>query len=155
MTEHAKNDLPDFADLWERYDKKLSAGQRAELRRVAEPDDLSLVPALYALFPGVRPSTQHRRVVFLMPCCAHRAGAKSIGTQLAEGGIGEARVIQTARAKAPTDLIQLRRLVTHLSPTLDWSDFGKTLWYWGEPAKRRLVEDYYLANSISAKGAKK
>lgn len=154
-SEQADSERPDFVALHDRFETKLTPGQRAELRRVAEPDDLVLMPALYALFPGLRPTGQHRRLAFLLPCCSHKAGVKSLGSQLAEHGIAEARVLQTVRAKAPMDLIQLRRLVVHLSPTVDWGEFGKTLWYWGERSKRTLVEDYFLAHSISPKGAKK
>ena len=52
-------------------------------------------------------------------------------------------------------LIQLRRLVMHTEPVGDWSDFGRTLWYWNDRAKRQLVEDFYLPRFNPAKGEKK
>ncbi len=161
MTEAIANN-PDagwFVEVWQRYREHLTPGQRAELRRVAEPDDLRLVPALYTLFPGQRPSSQHRRLAYLLnPACSHQAGAPSLGAQMVKRGIAAPRVIQMARAQSPIDIVQLRRLLTHLSVNLDWREVGTMVWYWGESRKRALVEDYFIAQSqspsSSSKGAK-
>lgn len=147
-------ELPDFAALRGRY-QALPPGARSELRRVAEPDDLAMTTAFYRLFPGERPDDRHLRLAFLLPWCEQRAEAKSLGAQLAEAKVAEARVLQTARAHGPLDLIQLRRLVMHTEPAVDWSDFGRTLWYWNNRAKRQLVEDFYLTRFNPAKGEKK
>ncbi|MHB8389931.1 MAG: type I-E CRISPR-associated protein Cse2/CasB [Acidobacteriaceae bacterium] len=149
-------DLPDFVALRNCYeDEKFPTGARAELRRVAEPDDVALTPVLYRLFPGQRPNDRHLRLVFLLPCCKHAAKAKSLGAQLAEAKVAEARVLQVARAHAPLDMVQLRRLLTHIEPTVDWSEFGRMIWYWNDRAKRQLVEDFYIARFTPAKGVKK
>lgn len=151
-------ELPDFVALRNRYDnERFPNGARAELRRVAEPDDVALCPALYRLFPGQRPDIRHLCLAFLLPCCKHSAKAKSLGVQLAEAGVADARVLQVARARAPLDMVQLRRLLTHVEPTVDWSEFGRMIWYWysNNKAKRRFVEDFYIANSSPAKGGKK
>ena len=72
-------ELLDFVALKKRYDdEKFPTGARAELRRVAEPDDVALTPALYRLFPGQRPDDRHLRLAFLLPCCKHAAKAKSL-----------------------------------------------------------------------------
>lgn len=148
-------DLPDFIALRARYEgESFPTGARAELRRVAEPELVALCPALYRLFPGQKPDDRHRRIAFLLPCCKHDAKAKSLGAQLAAGKVSEARVLQMARAQAPLDLIQLRRLLTHIQPAVNWQEFGKIIWCWGERAKRQLVEDYYLAKFTPAKGDK-
>lgn len=150
------SELPDFVALRKRYDdEKFPAGARAELRRVAEPDDVALTPALYRLFPGQRPDDRHLRLAFLLPCCKHVAKAKSLGAQLAEAKIAEARVLQVARARTPLDVVQLRRLLAHIEPTVDWSEFGRMVWYWNDRAKRQLVEDFYIARFNPAKGDKK
>lgn len=150
-----KAELPDFAALRGRYEN-LPPGARAELRRAAEPDDLSLTPAFYRLFPGERPDERHLRLAFLLPWCSQRADAKPLGAQLAEAKVAEARVLQTARARAPLDVVQLRRLVIHVEPAVDWAKLGEMLWKWERPwPKRQLVEDYYLAKFTPAKGEKK
>ena len=149
-------ELPDFVGLKMRYDDEtFPAGARAELRRVAEPNDAALTPALYRLFPGQRPDDRHLRLAYLLPCCQHAAKAKSLGAQLAEAKVAEARVLQVARSHSPLDMVQLRRLLMHIEPTVDWSEFGRTVWYWNDRAKRQLVEDFYIARFTPAKGAKK
>lgn len=148
-------ELPDFAALRGRY-QSLPPGARAELRRVAEPDDLAMTTAFYRLFPGQRPDERYLRLAFLLPWCQQRAEAKSLGAQLAEAKVAEARVLQTARAQTPLDIVQLRRLAMHIEPAVDWARFGEMLWKWDKSwPKRQLVEDFYLAKFTPAKGEKK
>jgi CRISPR system Cascade subunit CasB len=142
---------PDFVERFE----KLTRGQQAELRRVAKPDDVIGVPAFYRLFPGecTDPREKHRRerIAFLLPWAPkHIPGAESLGRQLAKKDVSEARVYQVIRAKVPNDLIQLRRLVQHIEPKLDWMEFGKTLFFWGNERKRRLLEDFFIASSAKS-----
>lgn len=149
-------ELPDFVALKKRHDdENFPTGARAELRRAAEPNDVAYTPALYRLFPGQHPTDRHLRLAYLMPCCKHAAGARSLGAQLALANVAEARVLQVARAGAPLDMVQLRRLLTHIDPVVDWSEFGRMIWYWNERAKRQLVEDFYIARFTPAKGEKK
>lgn len=149
-------ELPDFVALRNLYDgESFPTGAHAELRRVAEPDDVALTPALYRLFPGQRPDERHLRVAFLLPCCKHATKANSVGAQLAEARVAEARLLQIARARAPLDMVQLRRLLTYIAPTVDWSEFGRMIWYWNDRAKRQLVEEFYIARFNPAKGDKK
>ena len=107
-----------------------------------------------AFFPGQKPDERHLRLVFVLPCCKHDTKARSLGAQLAAAHVAEARVLQVARAQAPLDLIQLRRLLAHIEPAVNWLEFGRAIWFWGERAKRQFVEDYYLAQFTPAKGAK-
>lgn len=147
-------ELPDFVALRARFESEaFSNGARAELRRLPDMETVALCPALYRLFPGQKPDDRHLRLAFLLPCCKHDAKAKSLGTQLAKAKVSEARVLQVARAHSPLDLIQLRRLLAHINPAVNWAEFGKTLWFWSPLSKRRLVEDYYLAQFTTAKGA--
>lgn len=148
-------ELPDFVALKTRLESEnFPTGARAELRRAAEPDDVALTPALYRLFPGDKPNERHWRLAYLLPCCPHAANAKSLGAQLAEARVAEARVLQVARAKEPLDVVQLRRLLAHLKPAVDWSQFGRMVWFWNDKAKRQLVEDYYVAR-FNPKGENK
>lgn len=149
------SELPDFVALKARFDgEAFSNGARAELRRVADLDEVALLPALYRLFPGQRPDERHYRIAFLLPCAKHAANAKSLGAQLATAKVSEARVLQVARSRSPLDMVQLRRLLSHAGVAIDWNVFGKMLWYWNDISKRQLVEDYYLAQFTPAKGAK-
>lgn len=147
-------ELPDFAALRGRYER-LPSGARAELCRVPDPDDLSMTTALYRLFPGERPDDRHLRLAYLLPWCRHAANAKPLGAHLADANVTEARVLQTARAHAPQDIVQLRRLVMHTEPAVDWADLGRMIWFWKPEEKRRFVEDFYLAKFAPAKGEKK
>lgn len=145
-----------FVGLKMRYDNEtFPTGARAELRRVAEPNDVALLPALYRLFPGQRPDDRHLRLAYLLPCCKHAAKAKSLGVQLAEAKVAEARVLQVARSRSPLDMVQLRRLLMHIEPTVDWEKFGQMIWDWDDCAKRQLVENFYIARFTPAKGVKK
>ena len=149
------SELPDFAALKMRYDSdSFSTGARAELRRAAEPDDVAFCPALYRLFPGQRPDDRHLRLAYLLPCCTNDPRAKSLGAQLAAAKVAEARVLQVVRSQAPLDMVQLRRLLAYIKPAVNWTEFGRTVWFWNDKSKRQLVEDFYLAQFTPAKGAK-
>lgn len=147
MTSSTYPELPDFVALWERYNH-MTRGQQAELRRAAEPDDLTLKPALYRLFPGIEPRNQYLRLAFLLPWFAHQPNAANFGVQCAKADINEARLFQVVRSNDPLDMIQLRRLAMQIKPVVNWVVFGETIWRWrqkGQYAKRKLIEDYYLA----------
>ena len=146
MASETRHDHADFVGLYERYEG-LSPGQKAELRRVAVPDDLRDIPSLYRLFPGQQISDNWLRVIFLLPHCRHRDSASSLGSQLAAAKVNEARLFQVVRAKDPIDLIQLRRLVFQVGPTVDWRQFGWTLLTWNKEKKRELLEHYFLSKS--------
>lgn len=148
------SELPDFVALKARFDSEaFPNGARAELRRVAEPGDVALLPALYRLFPGQKPDERYCRIAFLLPYARQAANAKPLGSQLAAAKVAEARVLQVARSRSPLDIVQIRRLLSHADAAVDWQAFGKTLWYWNDISKRELVEDFYLAKFTPAKGA--
>ncbi len=131
----------DFIALVQRY-QTLPAGPRAELRRVAKPDDLALIPAFYRVLPGIQTDKRWQRVVFFLPFVRHQEGGGRLGQKLA-GKISEARLFQVLRSTSPNDLIQLRRLAQQVEPAVDWQALGEMLFYWGETQKRRLIEDYF------------
>lgn len=147
------SELPDFVALKARYDD-LGAGPKAELRRVTRPDDLALIPAFYRLLPGIQTDSRCRwkRIVFFLPFAAHIEQGSSLGQALA-GKVKEARLFQVLRSNPPNDLIQLRRLAQQAEPRVDWQKTGKTLWFWNEISKRRLVEDYFSPASKTEKEA--
>lgn len=149
------SELPDFVALKMRFDSEaFPSGSRAELRRVADPEGIALLPSLYRLFPGQRPDERYQRIAFLLPYARHAAKAIPLGAQLADAKVAQARVLQVARSRAPLDLIQLRRLLNHADLVVDWQVFGKALWYWNDISKRQLVEDFYLAQFTPAKGGR-
>ncbi len=133
----------DFVEIAQRF-KGLSKGQKAELRRVAAPDDVTLIPAFYRLFPGIKADMRWQRLAYFLPCTHHAPGNLNLGGQLAKAGISEARLFQVIRSESPNDLIQLRRLVQQVEPVLDWQGFGATLFFWGKQNKQRLLEDYFM-----------
>ena len=144
-------ELPDFVAVKERYDNP-DFGFRAELRRVAKPDDLALIPAFYRLLPGVRTDARWQRVVYFLPFTTHLPEGKTLGQALS-GKVKEERLFQVLRSTPPNDLIQLSRLVRQIEPSVDWRKLGRSLWYWGETSKRRLIEDYFSADSKTEKEA--
>jgi len=149
MTQHNRGsgNLPDFAEVRKRYEK-LSRGDQAQLgKRIGSPEDLSLVPALYKLFPGIAPHERYRQVAFILPWCKHQVGAKSLGSQLAGADINEKRLFQVVRSEAPNDLIYLRRLIQRTEFSVNWNDLGKSLFFWNdnEIAKRQLIEQFFIA----------
>jgi CRISPR system Cascade subunit CasB len=157
---------PDFLSLWGRY-AALSPGDKAALRRVAEPEELRDFHALYALFDYGRVHDGWLRVAYLLPWCDdcgddRRDVAPSLSKLLVEKNVSETRVFQVVRAKSPTDIIQFRRMMIQLKhPKIDWKKMGQLL-YWSEPdgswsreSKRKLVENFYLAKFTPAKGDKK
>lgn len=144
MTSTAYPERPDFVALWERYDR-MTRGQQAELRRAEKPNDLTLKPTLYRLLPGIQPRDQYLRIAFLLPWFAHQSNATSFSDQCAKAKVNEARLFQVARSTEPLDMIQMRRLAMQIKPQVDWSHFGKTIWFWGSGTKRELIETYYLS----------
>jgi len=139
-----------FVKLYEHFKmlKKRISGLEAEVKRVASPEALVEIPSFYRLMAGTGTHKGWQRVVFFMPYVTHKEGADSIGKQLAKGGVSEMRLFQIIRSGSPNDIIQLRRLVQQVKPTVDWKYFGKTLYFWdySDRNKRQLLEDYFLAS---------
>ena len=138
---------PDFAAMKAKFDG-LKPGQRAEIRRVRDPSELALMSAYYRLLPkGERSSRQWQRVVMFLPHAAHKKDGGNIGAQLAnpKKRVSEMRVFQMARSDRDTALQHLRRLCQHVGAVIDWNEFGRTLFYWGDGNKQRIVEDYFMS----------
>lgn len=133
----------------------LDSGANAQLRRVGTPDELRDIPAFYRLVQPLgwqEKDNQHQLVRMVFCLSAGKNVVKntseqiSLGKALAKtGAINERRVFQLIRAEAPNDLIQLRRLLIHAQPTLNWENFAQQLQYWGASVKRQLLEDFVLA----------
>lgn len=133
-----------FVDLKLRYDKQLNNGQRAEIKRVRDVDELKMMPAAWKL--GVPVNDYWGRVILFLPWAEHQASGKALGQQLYRGKINESRLFQVLRASAPRDLEYLRRLMRQVKPVVNWAEQGPLLFYWQEHNKRRVVEDYYRAS---------
>ncbi len=74
------SELPDFIALKAHFDSEaFPNGARAELRRVADPEGVAFLPALYRLFPGQRPDERYQRIAFLLPYARHATKAKPLG----------------------------------------------------------------------------
>ncbi|MFA5353649.1 MAG: type I-E CRISPR-associated protein Cse2/CasB [Thermodesulfovibrionales bacterium] len=140
--------LPDFMELYRAW-KQLSPGPQAELRRVAKPEELIEVPAFYRLFSGKATSEMEKqafqRLIYCLPCITHTEEDTGLGKALARGkGISEKRIFQVVRSDAPNDMIQLRRILQMVEPSVNWPKTAKLLWYWNERSKRDLLEEYFL-----------
>ncbi len=136
---------PDFVELKRRYDKELTNGQRAEIRRAATPDDLDLIPAYYRVLRGIKSDGRWRRIVFFLPYAQHSDNAESMGTKLGKSKVSEMRLFQMVRSEEPNDIIGLKRILQQVEPTVNWQRFGEALFFWGKRAKRGIVEDYFMA----------
>ncbi len=140
----------DFVELKKRFDKELTNGQRAEIRRAAKPDDLDFIPAYYRLIRGGRFGEGWQRVVFLMPYAAHSDMAENIGTALGRlnngrPAVSEMRLFQMVRSEPPNDIVGLKRILQQVGPTVNWDRFGKAVFFWGKNDKRGIIEDYFMA----------
>ena len=151
-TNEHQQQLPDFVGVKAYFDNRLTPGQRAELRRVPDPEDIDLIPAYYYLIRGFlgkgqRPDRRWRRLVYVLSYAGHAERAERIGFHLARAGVQEQRLFQMIRSEYPNDLVHLRRMLQQIKPIpiLDWHQFGETLYFWGREAKRRILEDYCLA----------
>ena len=135
----------DWPTLKEKFDKQLTTGQRAEIRRAALPEDLAELPAYYRLLPAeVEASKQWQRVIFMLPWAKQKKGGITVGNQLANAKIMEMRMFQMLRSTEPQDIVCLRRLFRQVGDvSADWEYFGSSLYYWNKANKRRFVEEYY------------
>jgi CRISPR system Cascade subunit CasB len=152
MTVQTENVPPDFTALKQRFDQ-LKPGPKADVRRVATPEDLGLVPTAYRLLPPEpRRISAWLNVIFFLPYAKHRDDAKSLGAQFANAKINEMRLFQVLRSESPNDLIYLRRIVQQVEPTVNWERFGKSIFHWDNPnqySKRQLLQDFFLAGQVS------
>ncbi|WP_312817231.1 type I-E CRISPR-associated protein Cse2/CasB [Atlantibacter subterraneus] len=149
--------------------QQLDNGSSAQLRRVSEPDELRDIPAFYRFvqpFGWVNPVNQ-RPLLRMVFCLSAGKGVIrhkeknadyptgiSLGRALAKSGkINERRIFQLVRAESPGDMIQLRRLLIHAEPVLDWPLFARQLTWWGKQERQKLLEDFMLATPESNKKA--
>ncbi len=137
--------VPDFMSLYRSWEE-MRPGPKAELRRVGKPDELIEVPAFYHLFSGR--ATQdwtkqaYERLIFCLPCIKHTEAEIGLGKALAQAdGAIEKRLFQVIRSNPPNDMIQLRRILKMVEPTLNWPRAANQLWYWNGRSKRDLLEE--------------
>jgi CRISPR system Cascade subunit CasB len=140
--------LPDFMSLYKNWEE-LRSGPKAELRRIGRPDELIETPAFYRLFSGK--ATQdwakqaYQRLIFCLPHIKHSDEDIGLGKALAKGkGVSEKRLFQVIRSNPPNDMIQLRRILQMVEPTVNWPKAATLLWYWNERSKRDLLEEYFM-----------
>lgn len=145
----------DFMGLYQAWER-LAPGPRAELRRVNTPDELLELPAFYRLFSG-RGSKEwekeaYQRLIYCLPYIKHTGDDVGLGKALAKGkGVREIRLFQVIRSDHPNDMIQLRRILKMVEPTVNWPRAAETLWYWDKRRKRDMLEQYFLKNTNNQK----
>jgi len=140
--------MSDFLILHDRYHKQLDNGERAQIKRATEPEDLLGLPAFYRLI-GTASHNELRnlvRVVFFLPMIKdHNETSDSLGRQLSKHKISEKRVFQIIRSESPNDLIQLKRVLQQAKLTqINWQQLGESLFFWGKGQKQKLMQDFYL-----------
>lgn len=149
-----------FVEIYHRFEtltdpksEKRISGLEAEIRRATDPDNLAEKLLFYRLMNKTTLGTNEKgqRIAFFLPYVKHSKTADSLGKQLADAGISEMRLFQVLRSEEPNDLIQLRRLIEQIKPSLNWQDFGKMLYYWNKEQKRRLLEDYFINSKTDTK----
>lgn len=143
---------------WEKADN----GVKAYFRRAENPEALCELPAFYRFIQACSSESvdlgaarkQWARVLFCLPWLKHEDGGTSLGRALAKhADISDMRLFQMMRADAPRDMEQLRRLLKQAGKgrkegvPVDWQIAGKSLWYWGDKEKRRLLEDFVLTSA--------
>ena len=140
--------MSDFINLCDRYHKQLDNGERAQIKRTTEPEDLLELPAFYRLIGTAtqKELKQLARVAFFLPLIEiHDNEADSLGRQLSKYKISEKRLFHIIRSESPNDLIQLKRVLQQAKLSkINWQAFGETLFYWGKLKKQRLMQDFYL-----------
>lgn len=140
--------MPDFIKLYERYHQQLDNGERAQIKRTTEPDDLLELPAFYRSIGNAshKDLKQLARCVFFLPLIEkHHDEADSLGRQLSYHKISEKRLFHIIRSESPNDLVQLKRVLQQAKLNqINWQVFGGTLFYWGKRQKQQLMQDFYL-----------
>lgn len=139
---------PEFMALYHAWEQ-LPNGAKAELRRVAKPDELLDVPAFYRLFSGKAHAEwekrAYQRLIFCLPYIKHSPDDVGLGKALTKGKeVSEKRLFQVVRADEPNDMIQLRRILQMTEPAANWPKVALSIWYWNDRAKRDLLEDFFL-----------
>jgi len=140
--------MPDFINLHDRYQNQLDNGERAQIKRATDPEDLLELPAFYRVIGSAsnKELKQLARVAFFLPLITtHNKEAISLGRQLSHHKISEKRLFHIIRSESPNDLIQLRRVLQQAKlAKINWDDLGGTLYFWGKGQKQRLMQDFYL-----------
>lgn len=140
--------MPDFLKLQQLYHQQLDNGERAQIKRATEPDDLKELPAFYRLI-GYAPDSELKQLAqfaFFLPLVKnHKSQAESLGRQLHNHKISEKRLFHIIRSESPNDLIQLKRVLQQAKlEQINWQVFAQSLFYWGKRQKQQLMKDFYL-----------
>ncbi len=140
--------MPNFNNLYDSYKDKLDNGERAQIKRATEPDDLLGLPAFYRLIGHAsnKDINQLARFAFFLPLIlGNTETAPPLGRQLKNNNISEKRLFHIIRSEYPNDLIQLKRVLQQASlRNINWHTFGNALFYWGKHQKQQLMKDFYL-----------
>lgn len=152
MNEQMVKMLMRFYEKW----SLLKPGPRAELRRVRNPDEILDQPAFYRLIAALGEEKPWRdalaRLAFCIPYITHSEGKITLGAALGKTGkVSEKRIFQVIRADYPNDIVQLRRILQHIKPAVNWPVAARQLYFWHSKEsdnvkrnKRQLLEDFVL-----------
>jgi CRISPR system Cascade subunit CasB len=142
--------------LYENWER-LKPGPKAELRRVKKPDELMDRPAFYRIMATLSLDKPWKEgmanLVFCIPYISRTDSKTSMGEALGKSGkVSDKRMYQVVRSEYPKDIIQLRRILQHIKPTVNWPMAAKQIYFWHsknrdqvKKNKRRLLEDFVLS----------
>jgi CRISPR system Cascade subunit CasB len=144
--------LMNFYEKW----SYLKPGPKAELRRVRNPDEILDQPVFYRLVASLgweKPWLEAlARLAFCIPYITRSEGKHTLGAALGKTGkVSEKRIFQVIRTDYPNDIIQLRRVLQHIKPAVNWPSAARQLYFWHSKDsdsikrnKRQLLEDFVL-----------
>lgn len=156
-TTNTEQETSVYLDIWENY-QLLGNGAKADIKRVAKPNDLLSIGALFRLCKQRDNLQRYARVVYILPWLGHKKG-ETLGALFGSDPkhrVSEARLFQMLRAEYPNDIIALRRIIwqaagRHAEKSVDWNELGKQLFYWGDFNKQRILQDYYISEIATTK----
>ena len=146
--------LMKFYEKW----MQLKPGPKAELRRIKEPNELLDRPSFYRFVASLQWDQIWKeaiaRMIFCIPYICHMDSKITLGEALGKSGkVSEKRIYQVMRSEYPNDIVQLRRILQHIKPHVNWPLTGKQLYFWklgsddrdkAKQKKRQLLEDFVL-----------
>lgn len=160
--------------IYEEYNS-LEKVEKSLLRRAVEPKSLLEIPIFYRFYrkyPNENDRNRLLRIVFCLSYLTDRKDSDSLGAALSRRDrkgrprVSQKRVVQVTRIQDDDGaMVQLRRIIKQAAGTeeknsdvhrlaVDWEYCGMQLWYWNKRSKQKLLEDYFLGQSVKEEGEK-
>jgi CRISPR type I-E-associated protein CasB/Cse2 len=139
------------------YDRELSPGDRATLKRCRDADDIVLEGAFWRIASAAPPEARSRlaTVVACFPAATQlrRPEGFQVGRFLRNQLHPGVRTVSPAKAVRFRQLVQardldelghrLRKLLVHAGAPVDWGVLGRDVFFWSDNVRRRWAQDFY------------